>query len=104
MPLAPFLTKAAGVAIPVFNVEEPRVPLLLNKQRNLLRLFQNDVGLLVYQYADGIQLRILRGEVNINHGAIYENVVAQELLAHGFEHLNYFNNKKQGEVDFVIEK
>lgn len=96
--------KKAGVAIPVFNVEEPRVPLLLNKQRNLLKLFQNDVGLLAFQYADGIQFRILRGEVNINHGAIYENVVAQELLAHGFEHLYYFNNKKQGEVDFVLEK
>lgn len=96
--------KKAGVAIPVFNVEEPRVPLLLNKQRNLLKLFQDDVGLLAYQYADGIQLRILRGEANINHGAIYENVVAQELLAHGFEHLYYFNNKKQGEVDFVLEK
>ena len=96
--------KKAGVAVPVFNVEEPRVPLLLNKQRNLLKLFQNDVGLLAYQYADGIQLRILSGDVNINHGAIYENVVAQELLAHGFEHLYYFNNKKQGEVDFVLEK
>ena len=56
------------------------------------------------QYADGIQFQILRGEVNINHGAIYENVVAQELLSHGFEHLYYFNNKKQGEVDFVLEK
>ena len=37
--------KSAGVAIPVYNVEEPRIPLLLNKQRNLFKLFQNDVGL-----------------------------------------------------------
>lgn len=96
--------KKAGVAIPVYNVEEPCVPLLLNKQRNLLKLFQNDVGLLACQYADGIQLRILRGEVDINYGAVYENVVAQELLAHGFEHLYYFNSKKQGEVDFLLEK
>ena len=96
--------KKAGVAVPVYNTEEPRVPLLLNKQRNLLKLFQNDVGLLACQYADGIQLKMLRGEVNINYGAIYENVVAQELLAHGFDHLYYFNNKKQGEVDFVLEK
>ncbi len=93
----------AGVAIPAYNVEEPRIPLLLNKQRNLFKLFQNDVGLLAYQYADGIQFRILSGEVNINFGAIYENVVAQELLAQGFERLYYFNSKKQGEVDFVIE-
>ena len=95
--------KKAGVAIPVYNVEEPRIPLKLNQQRNLFKLFQNDVGLLAYQYANGIQLRILSGEVNINYGAIYENVVAQELQAQGFEHIYYFNSKKQGEVDFVIE-
>ena len=95
--------KNAGVAIPVYNVEEPRIPLLLNKQRNLFKLFQNDVGLLAYQYSNGIQFRILSGEVNINYGAIYENAVAQELYAQGFERLYYFNSKKQGEVDFVIE-
>jgi len=39
--------------------------------------------------------RILSGEVNINFGAIYESVVAQELLAQGFEQLYYFNSKKQ---------
>ncbi|MGM9737027.1 MAG: DUF4143 domain-containing protein, partial [Candidatus Cryptobacteroides sp.] len=95
--------KSVGVAIPVYNVEEPRIPLLLNKQRNLFKLFQNDVGLLSYQYSGGIQFKILSGEVNINYGAIYENVVAQELSAKGFEQLHYFNSKKQGEVDFVIE-
>lgn len=83
--------------------DQPRIPLILNKHRNLFKLFQNDVGLLAYQYANGIQLRILSGEVNINYGAIYENVVAQELSAQGFEQLYYFNSKKQGEVDFVIE-
>lgn len=95
--------KKAGVAIPVYNVEEPRIPLTLNEHRNLFKLFQNDVGLLAYQYANGIQLRILSGEVDINFGAIYENVVAQELLSQGFGQLYYFNSKKRGEVDFVIE-
>ena len=95
--------KNAGVAIPTYNVEEPKVPFILNKQRNLFKLFQNDVGLLAYQYADGIQLRILSGDVNINFGAVYENAVAQELHAQGFEDMYYFNSKKQGEVDFLIE-
>lgn len=95
--------KKAGVAIPVYNVEEPRIPLTLNEHRNLFKLFQNDVGLLAYQYANGIQLRILSGEVDINFGAIYENVVAQELLAQGFGQIYYFNSKRRGEVDFVIE-
>ena len=95
--------KDAGVALPVFNVEEPVVPLKLSRSRNLFKLFQNDVGLLTCQYAEGIQLRIINDEKSINFGSIYENVVAQELHAHGFE-LYYFNSKKQGELDFIIEK
>lgn len=99
--------KDAGVALPTYNITEPKMPLKLNEQRNLFKLFQNDVGLLACQFASGIQMKILSGDININYGAIYENFVAQELLAHGFggpEHyLYYFNSKKQGELDFVIE-
>ena len=92
----------ADMALPVYNVEEPRVPLKLNELRNLFKLFQNDVGLLASQYVNGIQLQILQGNVCINNGAIYENAVAQELHAHGWK-LYYFNSKKQGEVDFLLE-
>jgi hypothetical protein len=94
--------KHAGVALPVYNVEEPKVPLLLARSRNLFKLFSNDVGLLAAQYADGIQLRILRGDKAINYGSVYENVVAQELAAHGFD-LYYYNSKQRGELDFVVE-
>ena len=93
----------ADMALPTYNVEEPRVPLKLNELRNLFKLFQNDVGLLASQYAGGIQLQILQGDVCINNGAIYENAVAQELHAHGWK-LRYFNSKKQGEVDFLLEQ
>lgn len=92
----------AGVAIPTYNVDEPRQPLLLSRSRNLFKLFQNDVGLLASQYADGIQLKIISGDNAINYGAIYENAVAQELHAHGYD-LYYYNNKKRGEIDFVID-
>lgn len=94
--------KDADMAFPTYNVTEPCLPLKLNEQRNLFKLFQNDVGLLACQYADGIQLQILQGNFNINFGAIYENVVAQELHAHGYP-LYYFNSKKQGELDFLLE-
>lgn len=39
----------------------------------------------------------------INFGSIYENAVAQELVAHGLWPY-YYNSKKRGEIDFVIEK
>lgn len=95
--------KNAGVALPVYNIEEPKVPLLLSRSRNLFKLFQNDIGLLAAQYAEGIQLRIIRGDKDINFGSIFENVVAQELVAHGITPY-YYNNKKRGEVDFIIER
>lgn len=94
--------KNAGVAIPVYNVEEPKVPLLLSRSRNLFKLFQNDIGLLAAQYSDGIQLRIITGDNDINFGSIYENSVAQELTAHGLNPY-YYNNKKRGELDFIVE-
>ena len=97
--------KDAGVAIPTYNVEAPKIPLLLNKQRNLFKLFLNDVGLLAAMYGGNIQVRLL-SSLNVNYGAAFENLVAQELYAHGFtiDHdLFYFNSKKQGELDFVVE-
>ena len=95
--------KDAGVALPTFCVAEPTVPLRLSKSSNLFKLFLSDVGLLASMYMDHIQVRILNGEKSINFGAVYENVAAQELKAHGFD-LYYFNSKKQGELDFLIEQ
>lgn len=99
--------KDAGVALPTYNIEEPKLPLLLNKQRNLFKLFLNDVGLLAAMYGGDIQLRLLEKDSNINFGSVYENLVAQELYAHGFAQnhdLFYFKSKKQGELDFVVEQ
>ena len=94
----------AGIAFPVYNVDLPRVPLELAKKSNLFKLFMNDVGLLAAQYMDGIQLEILNGNLDVNFGAVFENFVAEELTAHGYDKLYYFNSKKHGEVDFIVEK
>lgn len=94
--------KAAGVAIPVYNAEEPVLPLRLSGKSTLFKLFLSDVGLLCSMYADSIQLRLLSGETDINDGAVYENFVGQELHSHGFERLYYFNSRKQGKVDYLI--
>lgn len=95
--------KDAGVALPVYCANEPKVPLLLSKSRNLFKLFLSDVGLLASMYMNDIQIRILNREKDINFGAVYENVAAQELRAHGFD-LYYFNSRKQGEIDFLVER
>lgn len=92
----------AGVAIPVYNATEPMLPLKLNMKSTLFKLFLSDVGLLTTLYGKAVKLAILNDESDINRGAMYENVIAQELHAHGIE-LYYYNNKKLGELDFVIE-
>ena len=92
----------AGVALGVFNTTEPVVPLMLNEKSTLFKLFLSDVGLLTTIYGKACKLKIVSRENDINKGAVYENVVAQELHAHGYS-LYYYNSKKQGELDFVVE-
>lgn len=93
----------AGVALPTHCVSEPECPLRLMRSTNLFKLFLSDVGLLASMYMDDIQIKILNKEKDINFGSVYENVAAQELRAHGFD-LYYFNSKKQGEIDFLVEQ
>ncbi|MGN0819048.1 MAG: ATP-binding protein [Christensenellaceae bacterium] len=96
--------KKAGVALPVYNVSEPKSPLVLSCNNRLVKLFHADVGVLSYMLMDtDIQMKLFAKEKDVNYGAIFENAVAQELTAHGFRELYYFNSKKQGEVDFLIE-
>lgn len=94
--------KDAGVALPVYNVTEPKLPLLSSTKRSLFKLFQSDVGLLTSQYSNTVKMQILNNDPSINNGALYENVVAQELVSAGIIPY-YFNSKQQGELDFIIE-
>lgn len=95
----------AGVAIPVYNVTAVESPLRINSERQLLKLFHEDVGLLTYLLMDSsLKMKVLNRERDINFGSIYENVCAQLLTAHGFDRLYYYNSKRMGEVDFLVEK
>lgn len=92
----------AGVALPVFNVTEFEFPLAASKKSNLFKLFLSDVGMLTTLYGPTTALKLSSRGKDINCGAIFENFVAQELNSKGFK-TYYFNSKKHGEVDFLIE-
>ena len=93
---------SSGIALAVRAITNPRFPLSESLQKNLLKLYLNDVGLLTsLLYRNNIR-PILEDERSINLGSVYESVVAQELRAHGHE-LFYYDNRKQGEVDFLID-
>ena len=92
----------AGVALPSYNVTEPQAPLQLNEKRNLFKLFMGDTGLLCASCMENIQFDLLQGNMEVNMGSILENVFAQSIKSNGFS-LNYFESKKYGELDFVIQ-
>ena len=93
----------SGVALGVFNTTEPTIPLMLNEKSALFKLFISDVGLLTTIYGKSCKLKIVNKEGDINKGAVFENVVVQELHAHGYP-LYYYNSKKFGEIDFIVEQ
>ena len=93
----------SGTVLPCFNVKEPMMPLEINAERNLQKLFMSDTGMLSGLTIRGSRLGFLKGEMNANLGYIFENAIAQELKAAGHD-LFYFDRKSIGEVDFLIQE
>lgn len=92
---------AAGVANDAKAISNPRFPLNESSSKNLIKLYYNDVGILTnLLYKNNINA-ILNDDNAINLGSVYETVCAMELMAHGHD-LFYFDSKKVGEVDFLI--
>lgn len=93
---------SAGVVLEVKAISAPSYPLVENWGKNLLKLYLNDVGLLTGLFFKNNIKAIMQDVQSINLGSVYETVVAQELRAHGFN-LYYYDNKSNGEVDFLID-
>ena len=93
---------AAGVALEVRAISNPKFPISESETKSLLKLYLNDVGILSYLLYNTNINAILNDDPSINLGNIYETAVAQELNAHGFR-LRYYDNKKKGEVDFLVD-
>lgn len=93
---------SSGITLEVQAISKPSYPLVENSGKNLLKLYMSDIGLLTgILYHNDVQ-PIMNDKCGVNLGSVYENVVAQELKAHGFK-LYYYDNKKNGEVDFLID-
>ena len=93
---------SSGTALEVSAISNPKYPLAESAQKNLIKLYLNDVGLLtLLLYKNNIR-PVISDEDSVNLGSVYESVVAQELKAHGHK-LFYYDNKQRGEVDFLID-
>lgn len=93
---------SAGIALDVNAVSTPGFPLITSAKRSLLKLCMNDVGILSGILFEDNPNAILNDVKSVSLGSLYENAVAQELKAHGYD-LYYYDNKNKGEVDFLID-
>lgn len=91
----------SGIALECKALSEPKFPLVQSTSKNLFKLYFNDVGILTYLlYRNNINA-ILKNRTGVNLGSVYETVVAEELKAHDHD-LFYYDRKKVGEVDFLV--
>ena len=92
---------SSGCVLDAKAVSNPVFPLCQSTSKNLIKLYYNDVGLLTnILYKNNIDV-LLNKDRGVNLGSVYETVCAMELSAHGHE-LYYFDSKKVGEVDFLL--
>lgn len=91
----------SGCVLGVKAVSNPKFPLIESNSKNLIKLYFNDVGILTNILYKNNIMAILNNDKGINLGSVYETVAAMELVAHGHE-VFYFDTKKVGEVDFLI--
>lgn len=92
----------SGISLDVTAISNPKFPLRESESKNLVKLYLNDVGILTSILYGMNANAVINDEKSINLGTVYESFVAQELKAHGFK-LFYYDNKKKGEVEFIID-
>ncbi len=97
-----------------FNCADPNVGLSINEDRTAIKCYMGDTGLLISHAFDENELaeenlykQILLGKLSINEGMIFENAIAQCLVANGYRlffHTEYNAEKKRNdiEIDFLI--
>lgn len=97
-----------------FNCADPNVGLSLNEDRTFVKCYMGDTGLLVShafgenEISDGELYReILFGKLSTNEGMLYENVIAQMLVAAGhklyfYTRYNAEKHRNDIEVDFLL--
>lgn len=98
-----------------YNTTAPNIGLSLNMNQNFYKCYMADTGLLISHSFDEkglveeeIYKKILFDKLEYNEGMIFENVVAQMLVASGHKLYFYSNPSKDSEermeIDFLISK
>lgn len=99
-----------------FNSTEPNVGLKMNRDKSAFKIYMGDTGLLISHAFDEngivseeIYKKLLFDKLEVDEGMIFENIVAQMLVASG-KNLYFYTNKSREdkdsrmEIDFLIAK
>ena len=96
------------------RTNDPNVGLSLNESDAYIKCYMGDTGLLVSHAFDENELledevykQILAGDLGLNEGMLYENAIAQMLVANGhrlffYTHYNEKKRRNDIEIDFII--
>ena len=97
-----------------YNSTEPSIGLKLNEERTTLKCYMGDTGLLMSHTFDENEIsdnelyrEILFGKLSTNEGMLYENAIAQMLVAAGHKlyfYTRYDSEKHRNdiEIDFIL--
>ena len=97
-----------------FNCSDPNVGLAVNEDRTYVKCYMGDTGLLLSHAFDEngiaeeqLYYQILNNRLSLNEGMLYENAIAQMLVANGhklyfYTHYNNEKHRNDIEVDFII--
>ena len=97
-----------------FLCNDPNVGLSINEERTYVKCYLGDTGLLLSHAFDENELlegevysQILNDRLSVNEGMLYENVIAQMLVANGhklyfYTHYSPQKHRNDIEIDFII--
>ncbi|MBQ3123842.1 MAG: ATP-binding protein [Clostridia bacterium] len=97
-----------------FLTRDPNIGLALNEDRSYIKCYMGDTGLLVSHSFDEKALadselyrQIINDNLSVNEGMLFENAIAQCLVANGYPlffytHYNEDKHRNDIEIDFII--
>ena len=91
----------AGIIRRCYNLHITELPLIGNADMNTFKVYMADIGLLVNMLDEGVQWKILQGDLLGYKGAIFESLMA-DILGKMGRKLYYFHKNSGLELDFVI--
>ncbi len=93
----------AGIINVCYCLEHPELPLKGNCNPDNYRIYFGDTGLLIASLDDEAQIDLRHNKnFGVYKGALFENIIAQMLIAQGYDLFFYRNKEATLEMDFFI--